>query len=318
MAKPRPGETPPGLAELSESGWCLTGAWFGHELAHQAPGHLGGEELRACGDGPYGVDKLTGGRGLQEEARGARVEGVPDVLIGSVGRQHDDASGPALIRADPTSCLDAVQARHPDVHQHDVRGQPKGLLDGIDSVLRRPNDLAIGLRLKDPLEPFAHEHLIIHDDDLDHSVRSAWRSRWRHWRRSRCSPPWSGGACCSSQARQSPRRPQKVHQIGKRTRRAENPDRDPKTCCGASVPVMERLAVPTERADAVAIEIVAVTECGSPSEDPRRSRRSEWGSPYAVRAPGRVEPHAADPVGDCSGYQGPVSSGAGARPRSHA
>jgi len=38
---------------------------------------------------------------------------------------------------------------------------------------------------------------------------------------------------------------------------------------------MERLAVPTERADAVAIEIVAVAECGSPAGTPLTERRAE-------------------------------------------
>src|SRR5680860_1526900 len=54
-------------------------------------------------------------------------------------------------------------------------------------------------------------------------------------------------------------------------------------------PSLARLAQPT-LSTAVDLAVTAPTRSskGIPSEDPRRSRRSDWGSPYAVRLTGTL------------------------------
>ena len=47
----------------------------------------------------------------------------------------------AIERGDPARRLDAVDLRHPHVHQHDVGAQPLGLGDALGAVARLADDL---------------------------------------------------------------------------------------------------------------------------------------------------------------------------------
>ena len=49
----------------------------------------------------------------------------------------------------------------------DVRPQLAGGLDGLEPVLRLADDLDLGLRLEDHLEPGAHERLVVDDQNPD-------------------------------------------------------------------------------------------------------------------------------------------------------
>ena len=63
--------------------------------------------------------------------------------------------------------LDAVQHRHPDVHQDHVRRTSLGQRDGLGPVLGLADHLDVGLGLEDRPEPRADQRLVVADEDPD-------------------------------------------------------------------------------------------------------------------------------------------------------
>ena len=75
-----------------------------------------------------GVDRardLDDPRVLCQVSARARAERVEDRVIVGVGGQHDDL-GVGLGLPDPAGGLDAVESRHSQIHQHDVRPVARG------------------------------------------------------------------------------------------------------------------------------------------------------------------------------------------------
>ena len=101
----------------------------------QPAGDRGGDQRVAGEDGPDAVDELLGGGALEQEPVGPRIQGVVDtssrskvVSTRTRGRRgHETISRVAL---------DAVEPRHPDVHEDDVGSQRPGPVDGL--ARRRP------------------------------------------------------------------------------------------------------------------------------------------------------------------------------------
>ena len=120
---------------------------------------MGGGGLDGPGDlGDPGV--------LGQVAAGARLQRAEDRLIVSVGREDDDL-GLGLGSADPPGRLDAVEPRHPQVHQHDMRAMPCGEGHGLLAVGGRGDGLDPRRDLQQRHQPFAHERLIVGDQDPD-------------------------------------------------------------------------------------------------------------------------------------------------------
>src|SRR5581483_6159273 len=69
---------------------------------------------------------------------------------------------------DPSRRLEAVEVRHPDVHQHDVGAQRPDLVDRLTAVRRLADDLDLGLGVEDHPEPGAYERLVVDEQDADH------------------------------------------------------------------------------------------------------------------------------------------------------
>src|SRR5439155_16385216 len=63
--------------------------------------------------------------------------------------------------------LDAVDARHSNVHEDDVRSKGADSFDRRGSVARLADHLEVGLRLEDHAEAGADERLVVDDQDLD-------------------------------------------------------------------------------------------------------------------------------------------------------
>src|SRR5438105_15693418 len=74
--------------------------------------------------------------------------------------------------------LDPREARHLDVHQHDVRLEGGGCLDGRLAVRRRPDDVQL-MSGEQPGEPFAEEIVVVDDEDAYPLVSSLRRRRRR-------------------------------------------------------------------------------------------------------------------------------------------
>jgi hypothetical protein len=70
---------------------------------------------------------------FQQVAPRARPEPAQHLNIACIGRQDHDA-GIREFPADGTSRVDAIRARHPQVHQRDIRTAPAKLVGGLTSV----------------------------------------------------------------------------------------------------------------------------------------------------------------------------------------
>jgi hypothetical protein len=75
----------------------------------------------------------AGRRGLQQEAARPRAQRLERVLVEVERRDREDA-GPRARGEQTARRLDAVHARHPHVHEHDVGMRAQRLLDGVDAV----------------------------------------------------------------------------------------------------------------------------------------------------------------------------------------
>jgi hypothetical protein len=86
--------------------------------------------------------------------------------------QDQDARAVGVGRCQLPSGLDAVHARHPDVHQHDVRLQPAADPHGLRAVGGLAEYVEAGLAGEQRGEPVAHHLLVVGDDDPDRHARS--------------------------------------------------------------------------------------------------------------------------------------------------
>jgi hypothetical protein len=105
-----------------------------------------------------------------------------------------------LARSDAAGRLDAIQARHPDVHEHHVGPGPQHGLDRLEPIRGLSDDAQIVLGLQQPCEAGAHERLIVGDHDTDAHAPVAWigsRARTRYRRPSRRPRP----RCCRRMGR---------------------------------------------------------------------------------------------------------------------
>ena len=91
------------------------------------------------------------------------------------GRQDEDAGG-AAEPDDLARGLDAVEHRHPDVHEQDIRLALPRQPDGRGAVCGLADDFDAVLDLQDHPETRPDEGLVIGERDGDHSgcVRGRW------------------------------------------------------------------------------------------------------------------------------------------------
>ena len=73
----------------------------------------------------------------------------------------------ARLLRDPACGLEAVDAGHLDVHQHDIGLQPLRDRDGLLPVACLADDLDVVLGLEDQPEAGAHQRLVVGEDDAD-------------------------------------------------------------------------------------------------------------------------------------------------------
>ena len=155
------------LGELGELGReAGRDDWLGEAL-DEPPGDGRLDQRVARGGGADRGDQARGGRVLEQEACCARAQGAVDVLVLVEGREHDDGRRVGLAQ-DLFGGGQAVELRHPDVHQHDRRLEERRLADRLETVLGLANHLDVALRLEDHPEAGAHELLVVGDEDADH------------------------------------------------------------------------------------------------------------------------------------------------------
>src|SRR5699024_3286613 len=136
------------VGQLPEHGGVLDHGGPGHVFGDEPPGDRGGQQRIAAGDHAHGGDEVLGGGVLEEESAGTGAQGGEDVFVGVEGREHDDPRVVAGHREDRAGGVEAVEARHPNVHEDDVGGGAADEVDDGRSVLGAADDLHVRLRVE--------------------------------------------------------------------------------------------------------------------------------------------------------------------------
>src|SRR5260370_37693759 len=79
--------------------------------------------------------------------------------------------------ADNAGCLDAIDARHGDVHQDYFWLEFIGKEDGFVAIACFAAKLPFGKRLQDGLDTSANESMVINDQDTGHRAIFSWSRR---------------------------------------------------------------------------------------------------------------------------------------------
>src|ERR1022692_674575 len=152
------------------------GAQLG-ELADEAAGDGRREQRLAGRDDPYRVEEPLGGDVFEQEAAGSGAQRVVDVLVQVEGGQDEDARpiepGAPGGAAELPGGLDAIHARHADVHEDDVRAQFAADGHRLGPVAGCAEDREVWLRGQEPGESGANYLMIVGDDDPDRGGRAA-------------------------------------------------------------------------------------------------------------------------------------------------
>ena len=112
-------------------------------------------------------DDVAARERLDHVGHGLGAARLLDLLGLGEGRDHDD--GREALLADHGRSLEAVHARHLDVHEDDVRVQPARELDGLLAVARLA-DHVVALLLQHLAEVHADDGLVLGDDDAHGSA----------------------------------------------------------------------------------------------------------------------------------------------------
>jgi hypothetical protein len=132
------------------------------DLRQQPAGHGRGEDRVAGGHGLHGGDEVGGAGVLEQEAARARAQRVDDEVVQAERREDQDAVARQAARR-----LDAVHARHADVHEHDVGVEALGERDRLVAVAGLGDHGDPARRLEHGLEARAHERLVVGDEDAE-------------------------------------------------------------------------------------------------------------------------------------------------------
>ena len=122
----------------------------------------------AGGDDPNRRNDLVRLGIFQQKAARAGRKGVVDVFV-QVERRQDKHLHVAerRVRADCARRLDAVRARHADVHEHNVGTQTVRQRCGLVAIARLADHLDTVVRRQDQAEPAAHKVLVVGDEHAD-------------------------------------------------------------------------------------------------------------------------------------------------------
>lgn len=144
------------------------------EFLDQPPRDAEREELLAASDGSHASDELLARCVLEQEPARSGDKGVVDQL-GPVERREYHHPRLRLGRRDPSSCCDAVEFGHADVHEYDVRPQRAGKVYRLVPIGSLAHDLQVVLGREDHAKASADELLVVGKEDRRH--RWSWGMR---------------------------------------------------------------------------------------------------------------------------------------------
>jgi hypothetical protein len=108
---------------------------------------------------------------LQHESACAGAKGFIDVLV-EVERRQDQDSCAFICGQDAPRRLESVEFGHPDIHQHDGRAEPRGLVDRFEAVARLGYDFDVVFAREQHPKAGADHRLVVGDEDSDAHCRS--------------------------------------------------------------------------------------------------------------------------------------------------
>src|SRR5215831_8969467 len=139
-------------------GWCGL-----EEPLDQAAGGAGRDDRVPGEYRPDRGHELRRQRVLEQEPAGSGPQPGVYVLVEVEGGQQDHP-GRRFGGADPRGGFDPVQVRHPDVHQHQVGLELRGLADGRQPVGGLADHLEVLDALQDGAQAGADEFLVVGDE----------------------------------------------------------------------------------------------------------------------------------------------------------
>lgn len=140
----------------------------GSELLEEPSGYRWSEPRVAALDGANCVHQIIRRDVFEQEAARTSLDRGEDVLVQIEGGQHQHADLGSL-REQPAGGLDAVQPRHPDIHEHDVRSGLERLLDTLYAIAGLSDDDETG-SFQDHREADPHQFLIVGYDNTRHAA----------------------------------------------------------------------------------------------------------------------------------------------------
>lgn len=162
------------------------------EIAVHATGDRSRKDGAASGDDANGLDDLRAGRALEDVAGGARPHGGVEAAVVVAHGEHEHRTGEAVTQ-DAAGGLDAVDAGHLQIHQHDIGMERCGRGDHLVSVGCLADEVEPAGVGDETAQTIAEERMVIGDEDPDThqiSAHSAETSvpRGRSGRMSRVPP----------------------------------------------------------------------------------------------------------------------------------
>jgi hypothetical protein len=122
----------------------------------QPASERGRDQGVAVGRGPDPEQQFLGASMFQQEPGGPGVQRVEDILVEVEGGEHHDLGRARPECHDPPGGLDAVQAGHPDIHEHDIRARPGYLADRGHPVRGFAGHFQVRLSLDEHADPRSH------------------------------------------------------------------------------------------------------------------------------------------------------------------
>src|SRR5690606_34299540 len=130
--------------------------------------------------GPHGRHELVAAGVLQEESARAGLQRTECIVV-EVKRREDEHLDLRRVARDPRGGLDAADARHPDVHEHEVGAQLERAPDGVLTVDGFSDDREVGFGVEDQSEAEAAELLVVGEEDADRDGHAGWDSFGGVW-----------------------------------------------------------------------------------------------------------------------------------------
>jgi hypothetical protein len=134
-------------------------------------GDAGGEEGLVLAESVDGVEEDAIGFVFEDVAAGAGFDDLLDEVVGLVHGEDENFGGGRGF-ADMAGGFDAVEERHADVEDGDVRFVLRGFFDGVATVGGFGANLPAGSRFEESAEASADDGVIIRDQN----------GEWRHRR----------------------------------------------------------------------------------------------------------------------------------------